>query len=184
MENIVQIEKKLWEAADYLRANSKLTSTEYYMPVLGLIFLRHAYSRFLKAGDEIKQHLPSRGGVTRAITKDDFVSKGALYLREHAKFDYLLNLPADKDKGQAISKAMEAIEEDYEALKGVLPKEYHIFDNDLLTNLLKVFNNEALKTTNGDVFGRIYEYFLMNFAIEGAQDKGEFLRRYRWYIPS
>lgn len=174
MENIVQIEKKLWEAADYLRANSKLTSTEYYMPVLGLIFLRHAYNRFLRAEAEIKQHLPSRGGVTRAITKDDFVSKGALFLREHAKFDYLLNLPADKDKGQTISKAMEAIEEDYEALKGVLPKEYHIFDNDLLTNLLKVFNNEALQSANGDVFGRIYEYFLMNFAIEGAQDKGEF----------
>jgi len=174
MENISQVEKKLWEAADYLRANSKLTSTEYYMPVLGLIFLRHAYNRYLIAEGEIKQALPSRGGVTRLATQDDFVKKGALFLRLESQYEYLLELPTDQDKGQALSKAMEYIEEDYEALKGVLPKEYHIFNNDILTTLLKIFNDEVLKSANGDVFGRIYEYFLMKFAMEGAQDKGEF----------
>lgn len=174
MENINQVEKKLWAAADYLRANSKLTSTEYYMPVLGLIFLRHAYNRYLTAEVEIKENLPSRGGVTRPATQDDFVKKGALFLRLESQYEHLLELPTDQDKGQALSLAMEYIEEDYEALKGVLPKEYHIFNNDILTTLLKIFNDEALKNASGDVFGRIYEYFLMKFAMEGAQDKGEF----------
>ncbi|MDQ0257091.1 type I restriction enzyme M protein [Evansella vedderi] len=174
MENIESIEKRLWEAADDLRANSKLTSTEYYMPVLGLIFLRHAFNRYLKVEAEIKKSLPSRGGVTRQITREDFLSKNALFLQENARFDYLINLPEDRDRGQAIIEAMDAIEEDYDDLKGVLPKDYHIFENDLLTRLLKVFNDEALNEVNGDVFGRIYEYFIMKFALQGAQDNGEF----------
>ena len=200
MENIVQLQKRLWEAADELRANSKLTSTEYYMPILGLIFLRHAFNRFLKVEQAVKQTLPSRGGVVRPLAKDDFVRQGALFLQEQARYDYLLNLPQDQGKGQAVVKAMELIEADYEALKGVLPKEYQIFEDDVLTRLLKIFNDEALNEANGDVFGRIYEYFLMNFAIEGAQDKGEFFtpvalelfsrytvrasRRWRWCRPS
>lgn len=174
MENIEKLESRLWEAADQLRANSKLTSTEYYMPVLGLIFLRHAYNRFLVVEEEIKQTLPTRGGVARTVTKDDFVRKSALFLPEKARYKYLLNLPADEDKGKAISQAMEDIETEHENLKGVLPKEYTIFDNDLLARLLKIFNDEALQKASGDVFGQIYEYFLMKFAIEGAQDKGEF----------
>ncbi|MYL35559.1 N-6 DNA methylase [Pontibacillus yanchengensis] len=174
MENIESIEKRLWEAADDLRANSKLTSTEYYMPVLGLIFLRHAFNRFLKVESEIKKSLPSRGGVTRQITREDFLSKNALFLQEKSRFDYLINMPEDRDRGQAIIEAMDAIEDDYEDLKGVLPKDYHIFENDLLTRLLKVFNDEALNNVNGDVFGRIYEYFIMKFALQGAQDNGEF----------
>lgn len=174
MENLESIEKRLWEAADDMRANSKLTSTEYYMPVLGLIFLRHAYNRFIKVEAEIKKSLPSRGGVTRPITKEDFISKSALFLQEKARFDYLINLPEDRDRAQAITEAMEAIEADYGDLEGVLPKEYHIFDNDLLTRLLKIFNDEALNEANGDIFGRIYEYFIMKFALQGAQDSGEF----------
>jgi hypothetical protein len=174
MENTESIEKRLWEAADDIRANSKLTSNEYYMPVLGLIFLRHVFNRFIKVEAGIKESLSSRGGVTRQITKEDFVSKSALFLREEARFDYLINLPEDRDRTQAITDAMEAIEEDYEDLDGVLPKEYHIFDNDLLTRLLKIFNDEALNNANGDVFGRIYEYFIMKFALQGAQDTGEF----------
>ena len=98
MENIESIEKRLWEAADDMRANSKLTSTEYYMPVLGLIFLRHAYNRFVRVEAEIKKKLPTRGGVTRQITKEDFVSKGALYLQNISRFDYLINLPEDRNR--------------------------------------------------------------------------------------
>ncbi len=78
MENIEQLERRLWEAADQLRANSKLTSTEYYMPVLGLIFLRHAYNRFLVVEKAIKESLPSRGGVTRPVIKEDFDFEEAL----------------------------------------------------------------------------------------------------------
>ncbi len=174
MENIEQLERRLWDAADQLRANSKLTSTEYYMPLLGLIFLRHAYNRFLVVEEEIKKTLPTRGGVTRPIGKDDFSKKSAIFLSEKSSYDYLLRLANDTNKGQAINDAMDAIEQDYESLSGVLPKEYQIFDNDLLTRLLKIFNDPALQTASGDVFGRIYEYFLMKFAMEGAQDKGEF----------
>jgi type I restriction enzyme M protein len=174
MENIEKLESRLWEAADQLRANSKLTSTEYYMPVLGLIFLRHAYNRFLIVEEEIKRSLPTRGGVARAVTKDDFVRKSALFLPATARYSYLIGLSSDQDKGKAIAQAMEDIEAAHPNLKGVLPKEYTIFDNDLLGRLLKIFNDEALQRASGDVFGQIYEYFLMKFAIEGAQDKGEF----------
>lgn len=174
MENIEKLESRLWEAADQLRANSKLTSTEYYMPVLGLIFLRHAYNRFLVVEEEIKQTLPTRGGVARTVTKDDFVRKSALFLPDKARYSYLIDLSSDQDKGKAIAQAMEDIETEHPNLKGVLPKEYTIFDNDLLGRLLKIFNDSALQQASGDVFGHIYEYFLMKFAIEGAQDKGEF----------
>lgn len=174
MENLTKLENRLWEAADQLRANSKLTSTEYYMPVLGLIFLRHAYTRFLMVKEDIEKSLPKRGSVTRALTKDDFIRKNSLFLREEAQFDYLLNLSSDKDLGGAINHAMEVIEKDYDGLQGVLPKDYQIFEADLLGRLLKIFNDDALKSAKGDVFGRIYEYFLMKFAMQGAQDAGEF----------
>jgi type I restriction enzyme M protein len=174
MQDIEKLENDLWEAADQLRANSKLTSTEYSIPVLGLIFLRHAFNRFVVVEKEVKKTLPQRGGRTRPLIKDDFIRKSALFLRKESQFDYLLELPQDKDLGQSIMQAMELIEKDHESLSGVLPREYHIFDNDLLSRLLKIFNNEALKTAGGDVFGRIYEYFLMKFAMQGAQDSGEF----------
>lgn len=174
MQNIEQLERRLWDAADQLRANSNLNSSEYFMPVMGLIFLRHAYNRFLKVKSELEPILPRRGGVARALTKEDFAQKSALYLRDISQFDYLLNLPGDKDKGQAIIDAMQAIEDDYPSLEGVLPKEYARLINTLLGNLLKIFNDPALRNANGDVFGRIYEYFLMKFAILQAQDEGEF----------
>jgi type I restriction enzyme M protein len=174
MDTIEQLERRLWDAADQLRANSNLNSSEYFMPVMGLIFLRHAYNRYLRVKAEIEPTLPKRGGVARPLTKEDFARQNALFLREISRFDYLLNLPGDKDKGQAIIDAMQAIEEDYPSLTGVLPKDYTRFDNTLLGNLLKIFNDEALKNANGDIFGRIYEYFLMEFAILQAQDEGEF----------
>ena len=174
LENIEQLERRLWEAADQLRANSKLTSTEYYMPVLGLIFLRHAYTRFLWVKTDLVPKLPKRGGVTRPLSKDDFARKSALFLREESQYEYLLNLPSGRNVGKAINDAMDAIEKDYTNLVGVLPKNYDILESDLLGRLLKIFNDQALQRANGDVFGRIYEYFLMKFAMQGAQDMGEF----------
>jgi type I restriction enzyme M protein len=106
------MERRLWEAADQLRTNSKLTSTDYYMPVLGSIFLRHSFNRFLVVKEEVEKNLPKRGGVARPIKKDDFAQKSPLFLPEKSRFDYLLNLPADKDRGQAMNGAMDAIEED------------------------------------------------------------------------
>ena len=174
-ENIEAVEKRLWTAADQLRANSDFASNEYFMPVMGLIFLRHAYSRYLAVKPEIEASLPSRGGVTPPLTKQDFTSRGAIFLRPEAQFDYLVSLPDGQDRAKAIIAAMEAVEDDYAALKGVLPKtEYQSLENDVLGNVLRIFNDPALKDATGDVFGRIYEYFLTQFADQSAHDGGEF----------
>lgn len=173
--NIEALEKRLWTAADQLRANSDFASNEYFLPVMGLIFLRHAYSRYLAVRPEIEASLPSRGGVTRPLTKQDFTSRGAIFLQPDAQFDYLASLPDGADRAAAIIAAMEAVESDYAALKGVLPKnEYQQLENDVLGNVLRIFNDPALQSAKGDVFGRIYEYFLTQFADQSAHDGGEF----------
>lgn len=175
LENIEAIEKRLWGAADTLRANSNYASNEYFLPVMGLIFLRHAYSRFLAVKDEIVQSLPTRGGRPRALAKEDFSRKSAIFLREIAQFDYLVALKDSDDRARAIIDAMESIEEDYESLRGVLPKsEYQELDNEVLGQLLRTLNPEVLKRASGDIFGRIYEYFLTQFADQKAHDGGEF----------
>lgn len=170
-----QLEKDLWEAADQLRANSKLTASEYTMPILGLIFLRHASNRFDAIKLEIEPTLPShptRG--KKKITADVFWSRGAIFLPEKAHYDYLVSLPDKEDVGDAINKAMRAVEEEHEYLKGVLPKTYNSFEKPLLLQLIRIFNNEALHNATDDVFGKIYEYFLNEFAMKGAQEGGEF----------
>lgn len=175
LENIETIETRLWSSADTLRANSNYASNEYFMPVMGLIFLRHAYSRYLTVKNQIETSLPKRGGQIRPLTKEDFSSKSAIYLKPEAQFDYLVNLPDSEDRAQAILNAMESIEKDYETLRGVLPKsEYQELDNGVLGNLLRTFNDPALKNASGDIFGRIYEYFLTQFANLSAHDNGEF----------
>ncbi len=137
LEHIEAIERRLWSAADTLRANSSYASNEYFLPVMGLIFLRHAYSRFLELKDEIEANLPARGGKKRALRKEDFSQKSAIYLRPEAQFDQLVSLPDNADRVKAIREAMESIEEDYDSLKGVLPKnEYQELDNDVLAQLL------------------------------------------------
>ncbi len=175
LQNIEAIEKRLWSAADLLRANSGLASNEYFMPVMGLIFLRHAYSRYLAVKPQIEAGLPSRGGKVRALTKEDFSQQGAIFLRQEAQFDHLVSLPDSADRAAAIFNAMESIEADYAALRGVLPKaDYQKIGNEDLGELLRKLNPEELKTANGDIFGRIYEYFLTQFADQGAHDGGEF----------
>lgn len=175
LEHIEAIEKRLWSAADTLRANSNFAANEFFMPVMGLIFLRHAYSRYLAVKDDVLKSLPSRGGRTREPTKEDFSARGAVFLRPEAQFDHLVSLPDSANRADAIIKAMESIEEDYETLKGVLPKEeYNELDNEILGQLLRKLNPEELKKMSGDVFGRIYEYFLTQFAGTKAHDGGEF----------
>lgn len=175
MGKVEAIEKTLWSSADNLRANSNYASNEYFLPVMGLIFLRHAYSRYLSVKEIIEKALPKRGGKTRPLSKEDFSGKGSIFLSPEAKFDYLVSLPDDKDRARAIVRAMESIEKDYETLKGVLPKsEYQELDNKVLGQLLLAFDHPALKTATGDVFGRIYEYFLTGFADLKAHDNGEF----------
>lgn len=175
MEQINSVEKRLWSSADTLRANSNFASNEYFMPVMGLIFLRHAYSRFLKVRQEIIPTLPSRGGVVRELTKEDFSRRGSICLRPQAEFDALVGLPEGESAAAALIAAMESIEADYETLKGLLPKqEYAELDDDVLRQVLRIFNDPALQKADGDVFGRIYEYFLTQFADQKAHDNGEF----------
>ena len=175
LERIEAIEARLWRAADLLRAGSELASNEYFMPVMGLIFLRHAYSRFLAVKPVIEKSLPSRHGVTRSLTKEDFSQKGSIFLRPEAQFDYFIAKANDPKLPEIVVHAMETIEDDYTGLKGVLPKqEYQSIPADLLGDLIRTLNPEELKTATGDVFGRIYEYFLTKFADLKAHDGGEF----------
>ncbi|MGC2048567.1 MAG: N-6 DNA methylase, partial [Gallionella sp.] len=175
LEHIEAIEKRLWSAADNLRANSNYASNEYFLPVMGLVFLRHAYSRYLAVKEKIEPNLPSRGGKVRALTKEDFSKQSAIFLQPKAQFDYLVSLPDSEDRARAIIEAMDSIEADYENLRGVLPKnEYQELDNRVLGQLLRTLNPDELKKVSGDVFGRIYEYFLTQFADQKAHDGGEF----------
>ena len=175
LENIEAIEKRLWKAADTLRSNSNYASNEYFLPVMGLIFLRHAYSRYLGVRDEIMAGLPTRGGKTRALAKEDFSQKSSIFLRPEALFDTLVALKDSDDRAKKIIEAMESIEGDYESLRGVLPKaEYQELDNEVLGQLLRFLNPDELKSASGDIFGRIYEYFLTGFADLKAHDNGEF----------
>ncbi len=175
LEHIEAIERRLWSAADTLRANTSHASNEYFLPVMGLVFLRHAYSRYLAVKPGIEDGLPDRDGIRRELTKGDFSQKSAIFLRPEAQFDYLVALPDGADRAGAIIAAMESIEEDYDNLRGVLPKsEYRELDSAVLGQLLRTLNPDELKQVSGDVFGRIYEYFLTQFADQKAHDGGEF----------
>ena len=174
MHNQSQLEDSLWAAADNLRANSKLTSNEYCMPVLGVIFLRHATNRYNMACRQIAEDQEAGKMAKRPAIKADFLKRRALMLPREARYEELLNLPKGSDLGAALVEAMNAIERDFEPLLNQLPKDYDRFESDVLEDLLRIFDNETLRTASGDVFGRIYEYFLMEFAMQGAQDNGEF----------
>ena len=172
--NIRQLEADLWKSADLLRAESKLTSSQYCMPVLALIFLRYAYSRFKMVEAELMKNRPSRGGRVMPIEPNDFAAKSALYLPREAQFDYLVNLSDDQPLGEAVNRAMGLVEEQSEQLNGILPKSYTMFSDELLRELLRIFNNKTLNEIGGDVIGRIYEYFLSKFAKAVASDDGVF----------
>ena len=188
MINIRKLEAELWESADLLRQGSKLTSNQYCMPVLGLIFLRYAYSRFKKVEAEILKGRPSRGGRVMPVEASDFAAKSALFLPKEAQYSYLLGLPEDikaadlcnKDGhkmnslGEVVNNAMQLIEDQSEQLTGVLPKSYTDFSDEILSELLRIFNNSALDEIGGDIIGRIYEYFLNKFAKNIASDDGVF----------
>jgi len=163
------IESRLWEAADELRANSKLKSSEYSVPVLGLVFLRYADHKFQKAAKELK----GSGGGRRKIGPADYQAKGVLYLPEKARFSELIQLPEGANIGAAINDAMRSIETENPDLKDVLPKTYNRFENALLKELLKTMNSVPMDI-EGDAFGKIYEYFLGHFAMSEGQKGGEF----------
>ena len=179
------LEKQLWAAADQLRANSGLKAAEYSAPVLGLIFLRFAEARF--ALQRAKLELPSTSGRgaggegaavpsrrgNRAEDPAAYHAEGMLYLPAEARFDHLLHLPEASNVGAKINDAMRAIEQQNPQLAGVLPKTYTIFGGTLLKQLLKKMSEIPI-SADYDTFGRVYEYFLAEFAMTEGQGGGEF----------
>lgn len=177
-QDIRNLEKELWDAADELRGNSKLTAAEYKDPLLGLVLLRFAQNRYEDAKIQIKKNLPinPRTKEQRQATNDDYTAAGAINLPEKAKYEYLADLPESEDIAEAINNAMKLIEAQYPDLEGILPKNYQELGDKLLRDLVRVFNKDAVRNAKGDVFGRIYEFFLMKFSMQGAgaQEGGEF----------
>lgn len=169
--NNSDMEKRLWDAADQLRANSNLSPSQYSLPVLGLIFLRYADKVFSEIEKVVQAE--QKSSARREVSKIDYQEKGALYLPENARWDYLMRLPEGANIGAAINDAMRAIEKENGDLADVLPKTFNRIENTLLLALLRNFNSIPMDI-EGDAFGRIYEYFLGNFAkAEGARG-GEF----------
>jgi len=173
-EFLSQFEAGLWKIADNLRANSNLASNEYFMPIMGLIFLRHATNRYYEAVAAIEADKKSGKMPGRALVEADFTRRRALNLPESARFDVILKTPKDGNLGAALTLAMEAVEAAFPPLAGQLPKDYGRFEGSVLEEMMRMFDSEGLRTASGDVFGRIYEYFLAEFSKQGAHDNGEF----------
>ena len=175
-KDIEKLDADLWEAADNLRANSKLTSSDYFMPVLGVIFLRHAANRFDAAARQIAEDQAAGRMPKRKVLPEDYIRRRALFLPETARYDWIMQQAATSgsDLPKLLTAAMTAIEDAFEPLKSVLPKDYGIFETKVLEDLMRLFNSEQIKQATGDVFGRIYEYLLAKFSIQKAHDNGEF----------
>jgi hypothetical protein len=167
------LEKRLWEAADQLRANSGLTAAQYSQPVLGLIFLRFAEARFEKVRKLLEEKTPAPLRATRLADPNAYQAEGILFLAPEARYQWLLTLPEGAALGRELNEAMRAIERDNPQLSGVLSKTYEIFDSRTLIELLKLIS--SIPTSGeGDTFGRVYEYFLGTFAMAEGQLGGEF----------
>jgi type I restriction enzyme M protein len=167
------LEKRLWEAADQLRANSGLTAAQYSQPVLGLIFLRFAEARFEKIRKLLEERTPAPLRATRLADPNAYQAESVLYMAPEARYQRLLTLPEGAALGRELNEAMRAIERDNPQLSGVLSKTYEIFDSRTLVELLKLIS--SIPTSGeGDTFGRVYEYFLGTFAMAEGQLGGEF----------
>jgi type I restriction enzyme M protein len=174
LTGIEKFEADLWKLADDLRANSNLASNEYFMPILGLLFLRQASNRYYEALKAIEADRAAGKIPKRPLVEADFTRRRALKLPDKARYDTLLKIEKGADIGAKINAAMEAVEQHFPPLAGQLPKDYARFDNEVLERMMRMFDAEALRTASGDVFGRIYEYFLAEFSKQGAHDNGEF----------
>ena len=168
------IENRLWSIADELRANSRLRASEYSTPVLGLIFLRYADHKFAQVEGEIRETASTgRRRVRITDQRAEYHARGIFYLPEEARFQHLLNLPESEDIARAINDAMRAIEAENRQLDGVLPKTYNRLEKSVLIELLRAMEQIPMEI-EGDAFGKIYEYFLGNFAMAEGQRGGEF----------
>jgi type I restriction enzyme M protein len=178
-EQLKKLEKGLWDAANSLRAYGGIKAADYAVPVLGLIFLRFADNKYSAFEADILDDYNSNKGTRMERDLDKIaISKCGFFLPDYARYDYLLNLPTGESMAIALRKAMEGIEEyQDEKFKDVLPKEA-FFEiekkkDDILPTLLKTFS-DIPKDASGDIFGKIYEYFLGEFAMSEGQKGGEF----------
>ena len=175
-KSIKKLEADLWEAADLLRQGSKLTSNQYCMPVLGLLFLRYAFSRFKMVEAEILKTRPMRNGRQMPVEASDFAAKSALYLPKEAQYDYLVNLPANitsedlnnisgqkmNSLGEVVNNAMELVEQQSEQITSVLPKSYTDFSDDLIGELLRIFNNNVAIEKGEEGYIIDFDFFELN----------------------
>ncbi len=174
LNNIEQFDSDLWKMADSLRANSGLASNEYFMPIMGLLFLRQATNRYYEALSAIQADKAAGKIPDRPLVDGDFLRRRAMMLPDGARYDEILEQQKNGNLGQAITVAMEAVEKHFPPLAGQLPKDYERFEDELLESMMRKFDTDALRKASGDVFGRIYEYFLAEFSKQGAHDNGEF----------
>src|SRR5260221_4291630 len=171
------LEKRLWDAADQFRANSGLKSQEYSAPVLGLSCVRFSEVRFAAQRAKLEKASASARRGPRVDDPAAYHAEGILYLPTEARFDFLLNRPEAENIGAKVNAAMRDIEKHNPQLAGVLPKTSNLFTSTLLKELLKKVS-EIPANVDFDAFGRIYEYFLGEFARTEGQKGGEF------YTPS
>ena len=177
-EELKQLEKSLWSAAERLRVDSDLKSNEYATPVLGIIFLKFADNKYSMYEDEIKVEIESQKNSRKQRSEREIaISKCGFYLPPHSRYNYLLNLSGDKKIDVAIKEAMEEIEENKEELKDTLPKSEYLkltrVNEELPSKLLRTFADIPVDAS-GDLFGKVYEYFLREFALTEGQGGGEF----------
>lgn len=171
------LEKRLWDTADQFRANSGLKASEYSGPILGIIFLRFAEVRFAAQRAKLEKMGTSSRRGSRMDDPTAYSAENVIFLPPEARFDFLLNLPEAKNIGTKLNEAMRSVEKQNSDLAGILPKTYNLFTSTLLKELLKKVS-EIPATVDFDAFGRIYEYFLGEFARTEGQKGGEF------YTPS
>jgi len=167
-QNGNDVEKRLWAAADQLWANTGLKPAEFSTPVLGLIFLRYAEKTFAEVEAKVG---PVGSGGRRKVSKADYAAAGVIFLPPEARFSHLQSLTESDNIGKALNDAMKAIEEENPDLKGALPRSYTQIENRVLVELLKLLGPVDL---SGDAFGKVYEYFLGNFALREGQKGGVF----------
>ena len=172
--DIEQFNAGLWKVADELRANSNLASNEYFLPIMGLLFLRQATNRYYEALAAIQAD-QAAGKMPEGVPLNPyFVKRRAMMLPDEARYDLILEKRKDGSLGKAVTAAMEAVERKFSPLQGQLPKNYESLDDAVLESMMRKFDTEGLRHAGGDVFGRIYEYFLGEFSKQGAHDNGEF----------
>jgi len=185
-EQLKVLEDNLWSAADKLRAESGLKPSQYSVPVLGLIFLRFASIRYNRVKKEIMAEYEATKNTRNAGKIEDIaLLKCGFYIPPEAEYDYLLSLPEQENIAKKIKEAMELIEKYKPELEGCLPKDEYFElilqnkdnpdkkDYSLPKTLLKTFKDIPEDAT-GDVFGKVYEYFLGEFALAEGQGGGQF----------